>query len=74
VSPCEGAFYFFIRFEHSLTSQQMAEYLFNKGIAVRSGTEYGSNGEKYFRICFATSMETLNAGMDRLKQALDDLK
>ena len=74
VSPCEGAFYFFIRFEHSLTSQQMAEYLFNKGITVRSGTEYGAGGQKHFRICFATSMEILETGMSRLKQALDELK
>jgi len=72
--PCEGAFYFFPRFEHSLTSQQMTEYLFNKGIMVRSGTEYGAGGRKHFRICFATSMEILETGMSRLKQALDELK
>jgi aspartate aminotransferase len=72
--PCEGAFYFFPRFEHSLTSQQMTEYLFNKGIMVRSGTEYGAGGQKHFRICFATSMEILETGMARLKQALDELK
>lgn len=72
--PCEGAFYFFPRFEHSLTSQQMTEYLFNKGIMVRSGTEYGAGGQKHFRICFATSMEKLEVGIDRLKQALDELK
>ena len=72
--PCEGAFYFFPRFEHSLTSQQMTEYLFNKGIMVRSGTEFGAGGQKHFRICFATSMEKLEVGIDRLKQALDELK
>ena len=72
--PCEGAFYFFPRFEHSLTSQQMTEYLFTKGIMVRSGTEYGAGGQKHFRICFATSMENLEVGIDRLKQALDELK
>lgn len=72
--PCEGAFYFFPRFEHSLTSQQMTEHLFNKGIMVRSGTEYGAGGQKHFRICFATSMENLEVGINRLKQALDELK
>lgn len=72
--PCEGAFYFFPRFEHALTSAQMTEYLFSKGILVRSGTEFGGGGQKHFRICFSTSMETLEAGMDRLKRALDELK
>jgi len=72
--PCDGAFYFFPRFEHPLTSQQMTKYLSSKGIIVRSGTEFGPNGQKHFRICFATSLEKLEEGMDRLKQALDDLK
>ena len=74
VPSCDGAFYFFPRFDHPLTSQQMTEYLFSKGIMVRSGTEYGARGEKHFRICFATSMENLDAGIDRLKQALDEVK
>jgi aspartate aminotransferase len=72
--PCEGAFYFFPRFEHALTSQQMTEYLFSKGILVRSGTEFGACGQKHLRICFATSMETLETGMDRLKRALDEVR
>jgi aspartate aminotransferase len=72
--PCEGAFYFFPRFVHSLTSQQMTEYLFSKGIMVRSGTEFGAGGQKHVRICFSKSMETLEMGMERLKQALDELK
>jgi len=72
--PCQGAFYFFPRFEHPLTSAQMTEYLFNRGILVRSGTEFGAGGQKHFRISFSTSMEALELGMERLKQALDELK
>jgi aspartate/methionine/tyrosine aminotransferase len=72
--PCQGAFYFFPRFEHALTSPQMTEYLFNKGILVRSGTEFGACGQKHLRICFAASLATLEEGMDRLKRALDELK
>ncbi|MGE5256856.1 MAG: pyridoxal phosphate-dependent aminotransferase [Hyphomicrobiales bacterium] len=71
--PCEGAFYLFPRFDHSLTSAQMVDYLFSKGIMVRSGTEFGDGGQKHFRISFSTSMEALELGMARLKRALDDL-
>lgn len=71
--PCEGAFYFFPRFEHALTSAQMTDYLFSKGIMVRSGTEFGASGQKHFRISFSTSMEALERGMERLKRALDEL-
>lgn len=71
--PCEGAFYFFPRYEHALTSPKMREYLFSKGILVRSGTEFGACGESHFRICFATSVEILEKGLARLKQALDEI-
>lgn len=72
-SACEGAFYFFPRFQHSFTSREMTDYLFAKGILVRSGTEFGANGQKHFRISFATSIEKLEAGMEGLKRALDEL-
>ncbi|MDO8957287.1 MAG: aminotransferase class I/II-fold pyridoxal phosphate-dependent enzyme, partial [Deltaproteobacteria bacterium] len=73
ISACEGAFYFFPRFQHSFTSREMTDYLFTKGILVRSGTEFGANGQKHFRISFATSIEKLEAGMEGLKRALDEL-
>ncbi len=71
--PCEGAFYFFPRFEHRITSREMTQYLAERGVFVRSGTEYGGKGQHHFRIAFATSMEKLQEGMDRLKRALDEL-
>ena len=71
--PCEGAFYFFPRFEYALTSQQMTEYLYSKGLMVRSGTEFGAAGQKHVRISFATSMEKLEVGMERLRRSLDEL-
>jgi len=71
--PCEGAFYFFPRFEHRITSREMTQYLAERGIFVRSGTEFGENGQHHFRIAFATSMEKLQEGMERLKRALDEL-
>ncbi len=71
--PCEGAFYFFPRFEHGVTSREMTDYLAEREIFVRSGTEYGENGQKHIRISFATSIEELEEGMDRLKRALDEL-
>jgi aspartate/methionine/tyrosine aminotransferase len=71
--PCEGAFYFFPRFEHQITSRDMTQYLAEKGVFVRSGTEFGENGQHHIRISFATSIEKLEEGMERLKRALDEL-
>ena len=39
-TPCEGAFYSFPKFSQSITSKDMLTYLSNKGILVRSGTEF----------------------------------
>jgi aspartate/methionine/tyrosine aminotransferase len=71
--PCEGAFYFFPRFQHKLTSREMTTYLAERGILVRSGTEFGQKGQHHIRLSFATSMEHLQEGMERLKGALDEL-
>ncbi len=71
--PCEGAFYFFPRFQHKLTSREMTTYLAERGIMVRSGTEFGERGQHRIRLSFATSMEELEEGTERLKRALDEL-
>ena len=70
---CQGAFYSFPRFDHSLSSKEMLSYLAKKGILVRSGTEFGSNGEGHIRLAFTRSLEELKEGMERLKRALEEL-
>ena len=71
--PCQGAFYSFPRFTHSMTSREMLSYLIDKGVLVRSGTEFGKNGEGHIRLAFTISAEGLEEGMDRLKKALEDI-
>jgi aspartate aminotransferase len=51
----------------------MTQYLAERGVFVRSGTEFGENGQHHIRISFATSIEKLEEGMERLKGALDEL-
>ena len=70
---CQGAFYSFPKFDHSLSSKDMLSYLTEKGILVRSGTEFGSNGEGHIRLAFTRSQEELKEGMERLKKALEEL-
>ena len=72
-NSCEGAFYFFPRFNHDMTSKDLTTYLAEKKLLVRSGTEFGENGQKHFRITFATSDEMIEEGLSRLKNALNDL-
>jgi len=72
--PCEGAFYFFPRYTHSLSSKDLTQYLADRGLLVRSGTEFGEKGQKHIRLSFATSVEEIQEGMKRLKKGLEDLK
>jgi len=71
--PCQGAFYSFPRFTHSISSKDMLAYLMEKGVLVRSGTEFGENGEGCIRLAFTTSVDVIEEGMERLRAALEAL-
>jgi aspartate aminotransferase len=66
VAPPEGGFYLFARYAAPLSSTELAARLLAGGVAVRAGREYGPSGEGHFRISFATSIEKLGAGIDRI--------
>jgi aspartate/methionine/tyrosine aminotransferase len=72
-TPCQGAFYFFPRFSHSKSSKEMLDYLSEKGVLVRSGTEFGKCGEGYIRLAFTVSVNEIEEGMNRLQKALETL-
>lgn len=72
-TPCQGAFYFFPRFSHSKSSKEMLNYLSEKGVLVRSGTEFGKCGEGYIRLAFTVSVNEIEEGMNRLKKGLEAL-
>jgi aspartate aminotransferase len=75
----EGAFYVFPNIKELLgknfkgrvinTDLEFADYLLNDAkIAVVAGTAFGAEG--YIRISYATSIENIKSGMDRLEIAL----
>ena len=72
-TPSQGAFYSFPRFCHSISSKEMLNYLTERGVLVRSGTEFGKCGEGHIRLAFTVSIDQLEEGMNRLKKALESL-
>ena len=72
----EGTFYIFPNFQRVIDRMEnidndveLAEYLLEQGeIAMVPGSAFGAPG--YMRISFATSMENLQKGMERLEKAL----
>ena len=70
-----GAFYVFPNVRKlGLKSLELADQLLKgAGIALLSGTAFGDYGEGYLRISYATSLEKLEEGIERIAAAVDRL-
>ncbi|NUN11994.1 pyridoxal phosphate-dependent aminotransferase [Candidatus Micrarchaeota archaeon] len=70
----EGAFYVFPNISKAIKNKPTAEfqnYLLEKfSVSVLAGTNFGSNGEGFIRISYASSMNELKQGLDGIEKAL----
>lgn len=64
----QGAFYLFPNIKATgLPSKDIAARLIDEaGVAILSGTDFGEGGEGYLRLVYATSLEIIEEGMERL--------
>ncbi len=71
-----GAFYVFANAKHiSGDSYKLAFDILEKAhVGVTPGIDFGKNGEGYLRFSYATSIENIAEGMDRLKNYLKKIK
>lgn len=71
----KGAFYAFVNITKTgLSSKQFFEkLLYNYDVAVLSGTAFGSYGEGYIRISYATSMDNLYEGINKIEKMVNEL-
>lgn len=69
-----GAFYVFANARHvSMDSYQLAFDILEKAhVGVTPGIDFGSNAEGYLRFSYASSMENIAEGLDRLERYLAD--
>lgn len=74
VYELEAAFYAWVRYDAPLSAVEMMKYLYERGLNVRPGTEFGEMGEKHLRFTFAPSVETITKGIDIFKSALAELR
>jgi aspartate/methionine/tyrosine aminotransferase len=66
-----GAFYAFPDISRFGGSMEVADYLLKEhGIAVVSGSVFGTSGEGHLRIAYSCSTEECRRGVDRLREAL----
>ena len=69
----QGAFYAFPNVRGvDPDTRRLQEYLLREaGVAVLSGTSFGSRGEGYLRLSYANSVEAITEGLRRMQQALE---
>lgn len=72
----QGAFYVFPNIKaYKMSSETFAMHILEKArVIIVPGTAFGSNGEGYVRISYATSKEKIAEAMIRMKDALNQLR
>lgn len=54
--------------------RKLSDFILNKaGVAVLSGTSFGSYGEGYLRLSFANSVENIKKALQRISEVLEEL-
>jgi len=74
VYDLEAAFYAWVRYEAPISAVDMMKYLYERGLNVRPGTEFGAMGEKHLRFTFAPSVQVISEGIGIFKAAMEELR
>jgi aspartate/methionine/tyrosine aminotransferase len=71
----EGAFYVFPNIKKTgYLSKELSDLILNKtGVAVLSGTAFGSYGEGYIRLSYANSQENIKKALKKIKEFVENL-
>jgi aspartate aminotransferase len=71
----QGAFYVFPNIRSfGLTSAEIQSRLLDQaGVAVLAGTDFGAGGEGYLRLCYATSVDTIDQALEAMAQMFSRL-
>jgi aspartate/methionine/tyrosine aminotransferase len=76
ITPPDGAIYVFPHMgSYGLSSMEMSKYLLRRArVATRPGSYFGPSGEGYVRFNIAPNAETARAVVERVGEALSELK
>ncbi len=71
----EGAFYIFAKIPEQFENcMQFVEKLVMYGVALTPGIPFGEGNEKYVRISYACSMESLKKAVERIEKFMDEYR
>lgn len=70
----KGAFYVFPKIEVEKTSKELSHYLLEKAkVLTVTGTEFGTNGEGFLRLSYATALPKIEKAFDSMEKAMEKL-
>jgi len=71
----EGAFYVFPNIKKTrITSERFADFILKEAkVAILPGTNFGKYGEGYVRLTYATGIENIKKGIDRIRTAMKNI-
>ena len=69
----QGGFYLYCRYEQALDAKEMRQRLWDAGVAVRSGTEFGAAGEGHLRFSYSVDEPTIDRGMAIVREVFGQL-
>ena len=64
----------FFKYDAPVTSRRMSALLRERGVALRSGSEYGPSGEGYIRLAFAADRAAITEGMLRMRSTMAEAR
>lgn len=72
----QGAFYVFPNVKaFGKPAREIQERLLDEeGVAVLAGTDFGPAGEGYIRLCYATSMDVIERGVEKMRRFFERLR
>ncbi|MBI2202855.1 MAG: aminotransferase class I/II-fold pyridoxal phosphate-dependent enzyme [Candidatus Rokubacteria bacterium] len=59
----QGGFYLYARYDHALPARDVRARVWDAGVAIRSGTEFGDAGERHLRFSYSVDEVTIEKGM-----------
>jgi aspartate aminotransferase len=69
----QGAFYLWVRYDLPLPAREVRARLWDRGVAVRSGSEYGATGEGHLRMSYSVSEASIEKGMAIVTEVMQKL-
>lgn len=70
----QGAFYLWCRYDADVPAAQVRSTLWERGVAVRSGSEYGASGERHIRISYSVDEAIIERGMAIVDEVMRTLR